>query len=117
MKGNAQMKAVLMLAAGHKASQDPYLSNLLFDIRKEQLNQFKERARIPVPNSRVLLGICDPFGVLEYGQCFVKISPSGMVLSRKVAVSKNPCLHPGGGKDQTILIKRLTLSSLFSFSL
>ena len=48
---------------------------------------------IPVLDSRTVFGVCDPFGVLQYGECFVRITDGGKprTIQGKVTVGKNPC--------------------------
>lgn len=63
-----------------------------------------QKARIPVDHDkgRVLLGVMDEEGVLEYGEVFIRISEdiysnvdSARVVEGDVAIAKCPCLHPG----------------------
>lgn len=63
-----------------------------------------EKARIPVDHDkgRVLLGVMDEVGLLDYGEVFIRISDdvytscgSASVIEGDVAVAKCPCLHPG----------------------
>ena len=47
---------------------------------------------------RLLFGVCDNTGLLEYGQAFVRITINGVPQTLKdgyVIVSKNPCYHIG----------------------
>lgn len=60
----------------------------------------ERRARILIPQSRLLFGVCDPFGVLKEGECFVRVTSDGdgapkTVVGIEVLVTRNPCLHPG----------------------
>jgi len=65
------------------------------------LNKKKEqRCRILIPKSRLLFGICDAWGVLEEGECAVKVTLDGngqpqALKGTEILVAKNPCLHPG----------------------
>ena len=61
----------------------------------------EQKCRILVPKSRLLFGICDPYGVLKPGECFVRITqeqggglPSTLT-GIEILVTRNPCLHPG----------------------
>jgi hypothetical protein len=93
-----QSKAVNMLLAGH-SPEEPYLSSLVLSRQMNQLNQIKDKARIFVPNSKLLMGVCDQSNKLKGGQVFVQFSTgfaSTFILKGTVAVSKNPCVHPGG---------------------
>lgn len=60
----------------------------------------EQRCRILIPNSRLLFGICDAWGVLKEGECAVKVTldVNGQPYTLKgmdVLVTRNPCLHPG----------------------
>lgn len=60
----------------------------------------KRKSRIMVPNSRLVFGICDPWGVLKEGECAVKITSEADGVPRalkgtEVIVTRNPCWHPG----------------------
>ncbi|KAL9579667.1 MAG: hypothetical protein Q9203_006598, partial [Teloschistes exilis] len=60
----------------------------------------ERRARILIPQSRLLFGVCDPFGILKQGECFVRVTSDGdgvpkTVVGIEVLVTRNPCLHPG----------------------
>lgn len=63
-----------------------------------------EKAKIPISKDegRVLLGVLDETGTLQYGQVFIMISKNlhedladKRIINSKVVISKNPCLHPG----------------------
>lgn len=57
------------------------------------------RVRMLVPKSRLLFGVCDPYGVLRPGEVHVRITVprAGVVTLTNVdvAVVRNPCLYPG----------------------
>lgn len=59
-----------------------------------------QRCRIMIPKSRILFGICDPYGILKDGECSVRITMEGdgrpmTVANADVMIGRNPCLHPG----------------------
>lgn len=75
-------------------------------IRAVQLSElagFKKnerfRTRTIVQQSRLLFGICDPYGVLKEGQVHVRVlvprKGATTLKSTDVIVVRNPCLHPG----------------------
>ncbi|XP_032240569.2 probable RNA-dependent RNA polymerase 1 isoform X2 [Nematostella vectensis] len=59
------------------------------------------KLRILVPNSRVVFGVCDPFGELEYGQCvfhptlYDEVRIAEYQVATEVMVVRNPCYYPG----------------------
>lgn len=101
-----------MLYAGYSPETEPYLFKTMQIVKENSMKSIKERCRILVPNSRILLGVCDQSGILKYGQCYLRVSygdDSQQVIVGKgefvgdfseikiiVAVCKNPCTHPGG---------------------
>lgn len=106
--------AVLMLSAGFKPQTEPHLRGMLTCIRAAQQGDLLEKARIFVPSGRWLMGCLDELGLLEQGQCFIKLSSPSLedcfvkhgfkvsdpksnveVIKGNVVMAKNPCLHPG----------------------
>jgi len=59
----------------------------------------KFRSRMVVLKSRLLFGVCDPYGVLREGEIFVRVSVprkgASTLTNTDVLVVRNPCLHPG----------------------
>ncbi|KAI0343647.1 RdRP-domain-containing protein [Trametopsis cervina] len=57
------------------------------------------RVRTLIPKSRLLFGVCDPYGVLREGQVHVRVSLPRQGFSTltnvDVMVVRNPCLYPG----------------------
>ncbi|KAI0666961.1 RNA dependent RNA polymerase-domain-containing protein [Trametes maxima] len=68
-----------------------------------EISSFKKkekfRARMIIPKSRFLFGVCDPYGVLQEGEVFVRISAprkgATTITNTEVLAVRNPCLHPG----------------------
>lgn len=68
----------------------------LSSFNKEGTAKFK--SRVLVEKSRLLFGICDPYGVLKEGQVHVRVLTSkgqSTTLHTDVLVVRNPCLYPG----------------------
>lgn len=89
-----------MLFCGFSPDSEPFLSMMLQTIRASKLLDLRTKTRIYVEKGRCMLGCLDETGTLEYGQVFVQYSdPKSWetchVFQGKVAVCKNPCLHPG----------------------
>jgi regulator of nonsense transcripts 1 len=60
----------------------------------------EQKTRILIPKSRLLFGVCDPYGLLKAGECFVRVTLEETggpmtVSGANVLISRNPCLHPG----------------------
>ncbi|KAF9261342.1 RNA-directed RNA polymerase [Marasmius fiardii PR-910] len=59
----------------------------------------KNRSRMIIQKSRLLFGVCDPFGVLKEGQVHIRITTArsgpSTPIHGDVLVVRNPCLHPG----------------------
>ncbi|KAI0517332.1 RdRP-domain-containing protein [Xylaria bambusicola] len=79
----------------------PEITKLIKEEKGKMLNKRKtQKCRILVPESRLLYGVCDAWGVLKPGECHVKITTDENGLpqtlkSAHVLVTRNPCLHPG----------------------
>ncbi|PQQ02925.1 RNA-dependent RNA polymerase 2 [Prunus yedoensis var. nudiflora] len=104
---------VKMLLHGYEPNVEPYLSMMLQAYYENHLSDLKSRCRIFVPKGRVLVGCLDETGNLNYGQVYVritmtkaeqemgdqsffqKVDETTCIVTGKVVVTKNPCLHPG----------------------
>ena len=77
--------------------EDQYLQRMIFSLYNVFISDIKERARIQVPKSALLMGIIDEYAILEYEQVYIRISngSNNQVITGQVIVTKNPCLHPG----------------------
>lgn len=105
-----------MLLCGYKPDAEPFLSMLLQTFRATKLFELRTKSRIFVPKGRAMIGCLDETRTLEYGQVFVQVSCNGrtvyhddglynlagsesdyraVVLTGRIVVAKNPCLHPG----------------------
>ncbi|CAN6268158.1 unnamed protein product [Urochloa humidicola] len=112
--GGADTKiAAEMLLQGYEPSSEPYLLMILKAHRANRLTDIRTRCKIHVQKGRVLLGCLDETGKLDYGQVYIRITKNRKeqkyseqpffcndddktaVIVGKVAISKNPCLHPG----------------------
>ncbi|KAJ6450386.1 RNA-directed RNA polymerase [Mycena sanguinolenta] len=62
-------------------------------------NRNKDRSRMIVKKSRLIFGVCDPFGVLREGEVSIRITTArkgpSTPIHADVLVVRNPCLHPG----------------------
>ncbi|KAL5747244.1 hypothetical protein ACOSP7_024244 [Xanthoceras sorbifolium] len=104
---------VKMLLQGYEPNVEPYLSMMLQSHYENQLSDLKSRCRIYVPKGRLLIGCLDETGILDYGQVYIRITMTKdeleckgqsffhrvdektSIVTGKVLVTKNPCLHPG----------------------
>ncbi|XP_020584591.1 probable RNA-dependent RNA polymerase 1 isoform X2 [Phalaenopsis equestris] len=105
-----------MLMCGYKPDSEPFLSMMLQTYRASRLFELRTKSRIFVQKGRAMMGCLDETRKLEYGEVFVQVSCTGnimhhfnglhtfharesdqrtVVVKGKVAVAKNPCLHPG----------------------
>ncbi|KAI0684613.1 RNA dependent RNA polymerase-domain-containing protein [Cytidiella melzeri] len=57
------------------------------------------RVRTILPKSRLLFGVCDPYGVLREGEVHVRVSlprqGAATLTNVDVLIVRNPCLYPG----------------------
>jgi hypothetical protein len=96
-------------------THEPFFRDLLKLIYNSQLSDLIKKSRIFVEKGRILMGVIDEYGVLEEDQVFIQCSTETMltktfeyykeirkssrkdffIVKAKVAVAKNPCMHPG----------------------
>ncbi|CAI5957445.1 unnamed protein product [Closterium sp. NIES-64] len=95
--------AMTMLSAGFHPHREPHLKRMMRAVRSLQLQGLISKARIFVKDGRWLMGVVDETGLLEYGQCFIRvcdttapISPSNPTSSSAAAASSSeaPILSP-----------------------
>ena len=60
----------------------------------------KNKTKIFVPDSAVVIGVMDETASLQYGQVFLMVDKSPLqdapqVIKGPIIVAKNPCFHPG----------------------
>ena len=101
-------------SADFNYSYEPFFRNLLKTIYRKQLWELKTKSRIFVKEGRILMGCIDETGILNENEVFVQYSDlvndeafefkiskdlvkrdKYLVHEGKVAVAKNPCMHPG----------------------
>ena len=60
-------------------------------------NDVKNKTRIYIEDSAYVIGIMDEYGILEYGQAFLRIKRKNfdLTLNKKCTIAKWTCLHPG----------------------
>ncbi|KAI4158772.1 MAG: hypothetical protein LQ342_007167 [Letrouitia transgressa] len=82
---------------GMSFQDDHFLRSVLELAVLIQLKELKYRSRIYVENGMTVYGIMDETDFLEEGQiyCSVQNDKSGMVLTGRVVITRNPALHPG----------------------
>ncbi|WVZ73766.1 hypothetical protein U9M48_022042 [Paspalum notatum var. saurae] len=89
-----------LLSCGYQPDHEPYLSMLLQTFRASKLLEMKTKSRIFIPKGRAVMGCLDETRTLKYGQVFIQASYGAddhrkFIVTGKVVVAKNPCLHPG----------------------
>ncbi|XP_066291657.1 uncharacterized protein [Branchiostoma lanceolatum] len=103
----AQMKGTpyrWLLKMGVRLTTEPFFHSMLQTIYKSSVGEIKRRARIGIPPEygRIMLGVLDETGTLDYGQVFIQYTEDitnqdgkVQVLEGKVIVTRAPCLYPG----------------------
>ncbi|KAL0586251.1 hypothetical protein ABG067_004100 [Albugo candida] len=92
-----------LTARGMSVMDDEYLRSVLHATYAYKVQNVVHRARILIPKARVMMGVADFTGTLEYGQVFVQYSEQesdekriNVILDQvNVVVHRNPCHHPG----------------------
>ena len=79
---------------------EPYFLSLLRCVYNFNVNNLISKARIPLENGGLFMGIPDPIGVLAEGEVFVQYETEGRdsrvcIVEGPVLLYKHPCLHPG----------------------
>ena len=84
--------------------EDPKVHERVRDAQKSEVSKFrkegsdKSRTRMMIHKSRLIFGVCDPYGVLKEGQVHIRITTengASTPINSDVLVVRNPCLHPG----------------------
>ena len=83
--------------------ESPEIQRMIRSAQLAEIGSFKKkdkfRARMIIPKSRFLFGVCDPYGVLQEGEVHVRVSVprkgATTLTNTQVLVVRNPCLHPG----------------------
>ena len=88
-----------MLDAGFSVRSEPFLQAMLLSWRRHSLRVLEDKTRIACDESACLMGVLDETGTLDYGQAFLQIRKDDKdrvePIVGRIAVAKNPCLHPG----------------------
>lgn len=73
-------------------------------VLQRTFEELVKKTRVPICKGRLLMGILDEYDVLEENEIFIRCSScidcvcnndKIQVICGKVAIAKNPCLHPG----------------------
>ncbi|KAK3698052.1 hypothetical protein QZH41_010823, partial [Actinostola sp. cb2023] len=97
--------------AGVSLTVEPFFRSVIAAVYYDHLHSLLTKARIKLDprKARLMMGVMDETGVLQYGQVFVQYSECSndpkthedfnlkkrSVLQGPVMVTRNPCLHPG----------------------
>jgi len=86
-----------MIKSGINMSNDRLMRFVISSNKDILYKELKKRTRIFIEEGAYVIGIMDEFGILEYGEAFLKIKNEkiDLILNKKCAVTKCPCLHPG----------------------
>ncbi|KAJ7022448.1 RNA-directed RNA polymerase [Mycena alexandri] len=83
---------------------DPKVNKAVRGLQLKEIGSFKndrnkDRSRMIIKKSRLIFGVCDPFGVLKEGEVHIRITTgrkgASTPIHADVLVVRNPCLHPG----------------------
>ncbi|CAO3704038.1 unnamed protein product [Rhizopus stolonifer] len=97
------------IKAGFHKNGDPFIRNILTLFRCSLLKELKKKAKILVPDSTCVIGVIDETGLLEENQVFVQVWDNSIrgnirkVVTGRVAVFRNPSLHPGDIRDLEVV--------------
>lgn len=76
--------------------QEPFFRQMLVSNAIQLISGIIDHARILVPKGRVIMGVMDETGTLEYGEVYAHIveDGEGFEIEGKVLVFRNPCVLP-----------------------
>jgi len=97
---------------------DPKVFEKVQNAQKSEIAKFrkddgKPRTRMMIHKSRLIFGVCDPYGVLKEGQVHIRITTrngASTPINADVLVVRNPCLHPGICQRTPVTAGVLTIS-------
>ena len=86
-----------MYSCGINRINDRLIKSLVESNLNILYSDIKNKARIYIEESAYVKGIMDEFNVLEYGEAYLHIKRDNfdLILDKKCAVAKCPCLYPG----------------------
>lgn len=86
-----------MLRAGITSANDRLMRFVISTNKDVLYKELKKRTRIFIDEGAYVIGIMDEFGILDYGEAFLRIKNEklDLILDKKCVVTKCPCLHPG----------------------
>eukprot|EP00834_Sanchytrium_tribonematis_P004331 NODE_207_length_12890_cov_0.936518.p1 type:complete len:1622 gc:universal NODE_207_length_12890_cov_0.936518:968-5833(+) len=87
---------------------DNFWTNIIHLTRISMIKNLKDKARIHVPQGRLLLGIIDEFNILKENEVYIAITledQSIKVIEGDLILIKNPCIHPGDLRPATAIGK------------
>ena len=87
----------IMNSCGITRSNDRLMKSLIESNLEILFNDVKNKARIYIEEAAYAIGIMDEYNILEEGEAFLHIKKRDfeIVLNKKAAIAKCPCLHPG----------------------
>mgnify|MGYP000866672328 FL=1 len=101
--------------AGIFVKEEPFINGIVQTIKIRSFLNLKAKSNILVPKSARLMGVLDEFGILEYGEIYMKMqteadkygintqpTTTSLPDGTKVMVTRNPCLHPGDIRVLTV---------------
>eukprot|EP00347_Sterkiella_histriomuscorum_P010236 403377070 len=82
---------------------DPFIKNLSKLLSHQITSQIKNKGRIPIKDSAILIGVADYLQVLQPGEIFLQVQDPDIneeskdiyeVITGDVIITRSPCLHP-----------------------
>lgn len=80
----------------HQLVREPFFREMLFSNIVDLIAGITHHSHIPVEKGKVLMGVLDETGTLEYGEVYANIVDENIEfeLEGKVVVFRNPCVLP-----------------------
>ena len=89
----------LLSSCSMEILDEKYWLSIFQAIYRLKTMELRKKTTIPIEESCLIVGIPDPYGVLNEGEVFVQLKlPGGTrkkIIQDSILVFRNPCLHPG----------------------
>lgn len=92
---NTLISKLVKKSIDNNIKDDIYIHSITHNYVYQKLRVIEKKTAFPIQKSRNAIGVCDEYGILDYGQVFYQCSKLNKVIEGKVVIGKTPALHPG----------------------
>jgi RNA-dependent RNA polymerase len=87
------ISALVKIGIGIEKVAGSFLWNVLQRLQRKEFQLAKFEAKMPIPGSYKVLGVCDEYRVLDEGEVYVRAN--GVTKSGNILIYRSPVIHPG----------------------